>query len=143
MLTELAFLKSDDAVSEVTRYLGWPGQAITYKVGERVIVELREQLRGRRGASFDLKGFHASVLGSGPVGLGHLRDLVLGGGPRSAAGSGQGRIGVHCVLPLSVNLEVEMGPRTQGIAAVAYGADHITRQHPTPLAEGLHVGAYV
>jgi uncharacterized protein (DUF885 family) len=65
------------AVSEVTRYLGWPGQAISYKVGERVILGLREEARSKEGDAFDLKAFHERVLGSGPVGLDHLREIVL------------------------------------------------------------------
>jgi len=77
MLTDLAFLYADYASSEVTRYLGWPGQAISYKVGQRVILELREEMRSRHGTAFNLKEFHGSVLGSGPVGLAHLRELVL------------------------------------------------------------------
>jgi uncharacterized protein (DUF885 family) len=77
MLADCAFVDEDHAVSEVTRYLGWPGQAISYKVGERVILELREEMRNRQGAGFDLKEFHSRVLGSGPVGLDHLRELVL------------------------------------------------------------------
>lgn len=78
MLTDLAFVYPDYAVSEVIRYLGWPGQAISYKVGERVILDLRQELRDRQGDAFDLKEFHSRVLGSGPVGLTHLRELVLG-----------------------------------------------------------------
>jgi len=78
MLTNLAFLHHDYATSEVTRYLGWPGQAISYKVGQRVILDLRDETRARRGGAFDLKEFHSRVLGSGPVGLAHLQDLVLG-----------------------------------------------------------------
>ena len=61
----------------MTRYHGWPGQAISYKVGERVIMELREELKRRQGAAFSLKDFHARVLGSGPVGLELLRERVL------------------------------------------------------------------
>jgi uncharacterized protein (DUF885 family) len=72
-----AFLPIENARSEVTRYLGWPGQAIAYKVGERVILELREELKRRKGPAFDLKDFHTRVVGSGSVGLDHLRELVL------------------------------------------------------------------
>jgi uncharacterized protein (DUF885 family) len=74
LLTGFAFLADDYARSEVTRYLGWPGQAISYKVGERAILELREEFLGQGG---DLKEFHSRVLGSGAVGLDLLRDLVL------------------------------------------------------------------
>jgi uncharacterized protein (DUF885 family) len=76
-LERYAFLTNDVAVSEVTRYLGWPGQAISYKVGERVILGLRDEARAKEGESFDLKEFHERVLGSGPVGLDHLREIVL------------------------------------------------------------------
>jgi len=78
MLVELGRLPPDHAASEMTRYLGWPGQAIAYKVGERSILGLRDELRAQRGASFDLKAFHAELLGTGSVGLGALRDLLLG-----------------------------------------------------------------
>jgi uncharacterized protein (DUF885 family) len=76
-LHDRAFLPLAHAQSEATRYLGWPGQAISYKVGERVVLELRDELRRRQGAAFDLKAFHARVIGSGSVGLDHLRELVL------------------------------------------------------------------
>jgi uncharacterized protein (DUF885 family) len=76
-LETYAFLSDDLAVSEVTRYLGWPGQAISYKVGERVILGLREEAKDKAGDAFDLKVFHERVLGSGPVGLDHLREIVL------------------------------------------------------------------
>jgi uncharacterized protein (DUF885 family) len=79
-LQTLAALPADYADSEVSRYLGWPAQAITYAVGERVILDLREERRRRDGTSFDLRSFHGDVLGSGPVGLDHLRELVLDGG---------------------------------------------------------------
>jgi uncharacterized protein (DUF885 family) len=76
-LVRLAFLDDSTARSEVTRYLGWPAQAISYAVGQREIVALREERRAREGAAFDLKRFHADVLSSGSVGLDHLRELVL------------------------------------------------------------------
>jgi uncharacterized protein (DUF885 family) len=76
-LERLAFLDPAYARSEVTRYLGMPAQAISYALGQRRIVELREERRRREGAAFDLARFHADVLGSGPVGLDHLTELVL------------------------------------------------------------------
>jgi uncharacterized protein (DUF885 family) len=78
-LTRFAFLDESTAASEVTRYLGWPAQAISYAVGQRAIVELREARRAREGDAFDLRRFHADVIGSGCVGLDHLRELVLAG----------------------------------------------------------------
>jgi uncharacterized protein (DUF885 family) len=59
--------------SEVDRYLGWPGQAISYKVGERVWLEAREDARKRHGSDFDLKKFHSYALDLGGMGLGPLR----------------------------------------------------------------------
>src|SRR5438105_1480354 len=50
-------------VSEIDRYLGWPAQAISYKLGEREILALRAELRARQGSAFDLKAFHARMLG--------------------------------------------------------------------------------
>ncbi len=58
--------------SELDRYLGWPGQAICYKVGERFWLEARAEARRRQGASFDLKRFHTRALALGPLTLGQL-----------------------------------------------------------------------
>ncbi len=71
-----ALLAHDYAESEVTRYLGWPGQAISYKVGQKAILDLREE--AMKQDWFNLKEFHARVVGSGPVGLDYLREIVLG-----------------------------------------------------------------
>ena len=60
--------------SEVDRYLGIPGQAISYKVGERVFLEGRERAKRRLGEWFDLKTFHQVVLDMGAMGLDQLRD---------------------------------------------------------------------
>jgi uncharacterized protein (DUF885 family) len=76
MLRDLSRLEGDHSASEMTRYLGWPGQAIAYKVGERVILDLREDERRRLQGAFDLKDFHAKVVGSGPVALRILKDVV-------------------------------------------------------------------
>jgi uncharacterized protein (DUF885 family) len=62
---------------ELERYLGWPGQAISYKVGERAWLDLREQVRAREGEAFDLRAFHRRALDLGSVGLDVLRSAVL------------------------------------------------------------------
>ncbi len=64
------------AEAEVLRYLGWPGQAITYKLGEREMLSIREETRFRLGADFDLKEFHATVLEHGTMRLDSLREVV-------------------------------------------------------------------
>jgi len=58
--------------SEILRYLGWPAQAISYKVGERRWLAAREDAKRRQGTSFDLKRFHTEALGLGPMGLAQL-----------------------------------------------------------------------
>ena len=58
---------------EVDRYLGLPGQAISYKVGERVWLETRAAAMARHGAAFDLRAWHAYALDLGPLGLDLLR----------------------------------------------------------------------
>lgn len=66
--------KGEDFIrSEVDRYLGWPGQAISYKVGERVWLEARDDARSRHGDRFDLKEFHRRALDLGPMGLEQLQ----------------------------------------------------------------------
>jgi len=62
---------------EVNRYLGWPGQAPSYKVGERIWLEARADAQARRGADFDLKQFHADALDLGSLGLDPLK-VALG-----------------------------------------------------------------
>lgn len=60
--------------SEIVRYLGWPGQAISYKLGERAWLAGRDAARAARGASFDLKAWHAAALSLGSLGLDDLTD---------------------------------------------------------------------
>ena len=63
--------------SEVIRYLGLPGQAISYKLGERLWRELRDDAEAEQGSAFDLKRFHMTALDLGPLGLDLLRDELL------------------------------------------------------------------
>jgi uncharacterized protein (DUF885 family) len=66
-----AHCQMDDAFIrfEVNRYLGWPGQAPSYKVGERIWIEARDAAKARQGAAFDLKAFHRAALDLGSLGL--------------------------------------------------------------------------
>ena len=61
---------------EVKRYLGWPGQAPSYKVGERIWLEARDEARARAGAAFDIKAFHRAALDLGPLGLEPLKTAL-------------------------------------------------------------------
>jgi uncharacterized protein (DUF885 family) len=58
--------------SELVRYLGIPGQAISYKLGERAWLAGREAARQARGADFDLKSWHMAALSQGSLGLDDL-----------------------------------------------------------------------
>ncbi len=78
LLEERAITDPEMARSEVDRYLSMPGQAISYKVGERVWLAARADARARLGDSFDLKRFHAHALGLGPMGLDPFRAEVDG-----------------------------------------------------------------
>ena len=72
-LIERGQIPPDFAKSEIDRYLGWPGQAISYKVGERVWLAIREEAKRRQGSRFDLKHFHAQALSLGPMGLAQMQ----------------------------------------------------------------------
>ena len=57
------------AESEVLRYLSWPAQAPSYKLGERAWLAGRTEAVHAQGASFDRKAWHAEALALGPLGL--------------------------------------------------------------------------
>ena len=67
-----AGLTPTDSVIETDRYICWPGQALTYKLGQREIERLRAQIAARDGAEFDLRAFHDAVLGHGSLPLATL-----------------------------------------------------------------------
>ncbi len=77
-LDERSCFPADFMASELDRYLGWPAQAISYKVGERAWLEARSEARRRLGSAFDDKAWHAHALGLGP--------LLLEQFPRELAG---------------------------------------------------------
>jgi uncharacterized protein (DUF885 family) len=58
---------------ELNRYLGWPGQAPSYKVGERIWLQARDDAKARKGDAFDLKEFHRAALDLGSLGLDPLQ----------------------------------------------------------------------
>ncbi|WP_106195425.1 DUF885 domain-containing protein [Umezawaea tangerina] len=61
---------------EIDRYLGWPGQAPSYKIGERLWLAARDDARTRHGSAFDLKRFHKEALEMGAMGLDTLRERL-------------------------------------------------------------------
>jgi uncharacterized protein (DUF885 family) len=62
-------MAESDVVSEVERYIAWPGQALGYKVGDLRIQGLRREAEQQLGAKFDIKDFHREVLSDGAVPL--------------------------------------------------------------------------
>ena len=77
------FLKKNIAISEgqlnfeFNRYLGWPGQAPAYKIGQRLWEQIRDEVKQREGESFNLRDFHTRALNLGSVGLDTLRRALL------------------------------------------------------------------
>ncbi len=65
-------LTDTDAVIETDRYISWPGQALTYMIGQLEIQRLRADLAARDGSAFDLRAFHDAVLGHGSLPLATL-----------------------------------------------------------------------
>jgi uncharacterized protein (DUF885 family) len=69
-------LSEHEVATEVDRYISWPGQALSYKIGELKIRELRARAQERLGIGFDLRAFHDAVLALGSVPLAVLEEQV-------------------------------------------------------------------
>ena len=64
-------------VFEVNRYFGWPAQAPSYKVGQRIWEQIRDDVKAKQGSSFDIKAFHKKALNLGGLGLDSLRNALV------------------------------------------------------------------
>lgn len=75
-MTQNTALSPHNIVAEVDRYIGWPGQALAYKVGELEITRLRRNAEEKLGDKFDLRAFHDQVLAVGAIPLPLLEERV-------------------------------------------------------------------
>jgi uncharacterized protein (DUF885 family) len=75
--------------TEVDRYIAWPGQALSYKLGQMEILALREQAKKELGSKYDIRAFHDEVLGAGPLPLEVLHSRVMGWIAAQKAGPGE------------------------------------------------------
>jgi len=76
MLHDVARLESPSARAEVLRYTRTPTQPMSYAVGKQAIMDLREELRARLGAAFDLRIFHDELLSFGSIPIAQIRERM-------------------------------------------------------------------
>lgn len=69
-------MAESDIVAEVERYIAWPGQALSYKIGQRKIRELREYAEKALGEKFDIRKFHSQILIDGALPMPILEDKI-------------------------------------------------------------------
>ncbi len=87
-LRDHSALSEHEVVTEVDRYISWPAQALSYKLGEIAIVRLREEAERALGDRFDIKAFHDAVLKQGSVPLPVLESQIREFIAASQAGAG-------------------------------------------------------
>ena len=78
LLRDRAGLSRLEAETETDRYISWPGQALSYMIGQREILALRAELERRDGERFDLRAFHDETIGHGSLPLSTLRAQLPG-----------------------------------------------------------------
>jgi len=66
-----------EITKEIDRYITWPAQALSYKIGELKIRELRARAEDELGSSFDIRRFHDTVVGGGSVPIAVLEDVIV------------------------------------------------------------------
>jgi uncharacterized protein (DUF885 family) len=66
-----------EVIAEIERYMAWPGQALGYKLGQLRLLAMRDRMKRKLRAHFDIRSFHARVLGGGAMPLDLLESLVV------------------------------------------------------------------
>jgi uncharacterized protein (DUF885 family) len=75
-LAEHTALTTKSVENQIDRYISWPGQALSYKMGEIKIRELRTKAEQELGANFDIRSFHDTVIGQGSLPMAVLEDVI-------------------------------------------------------------------
>ena len=78
LMEENTALSKHNVRTEIDRYIGWPAQALSYKLGEIKIWELRRKAEKELGEKFDIRTFHDAILSQGSVPLNVLEGIVEG-----------------------------------------------------------------
>ena len=76
MMASNTALSTHNVRTEIDRYISWPAQALSYKLGELKILELREKAEKELGEDFDIRKFHDAVLSNGSIPLSVLEDQI-------------------------------------------------------------------
>ena len=69
-------LADQNIATEVDRYIVWPGQALSYMIGEQTILSLRDEAKQKLGGKYNLKNFDDVVLGQGSLPMAVLKEVV-------------------------------------------------------------------
>jgi uncharacterized protein (DUF885 family) len=75
-LAQHTALTQKSVENQIDRYISWPGQALSYKMGEIKIRELRAKAETQLGAKFDIRSFHDTVIGQGSLPMAVLEDVI-------------------------------------------------------------------
>ena len=76
ILRQLCMIDEPTIQSETDRYIAWPAQALSYKLGQNKFLELRKHAQELLGSNFDIRSFHDELLNSGAIPLDLLENHI-------------------------------------------------------------------